>query len=560
MLFVQNEQKHVLKRTMQQLGDVVFEAEEGHPDEGWEIQTAKATLNSPATVWTDLPEFVLEQVVVHVQADRASSVVFRQVCRAWREAHDRHVSVLAPKCVPPQDALAWRHFAAIKTLLLSAHVVNDGVFIALAASFPPVSLTSLSLGRFFANRHEGKKVVPSVTYEGIKAIARLTTLTSLELNHCEGVRGNTGVRSLAALTALTRLSLAGCTNIPRMEELMTPLAPLTVLSSLSVRNCYAAVAEGGVSALGLHTSLTSLDVGGCSLTDAGLIALASLTALKSLSMWQCCDEHFELHLTDLGVAALASLTQLTSLNLGHCLFGVTDVGVTPLASLTALTSLNLHGCKKMTEEGIIALAPVLTNLTSLELHYCEMSDVGVTALAGLTALTSLDLGSNSKLTDEGIMVLVPVLTRLTHLELSWCNKMTDAGVTALAGGLTALTRLGLAGCRKLTSDGMMALAPLTALTDLNLKQCQMAVTDEGMRKVAKLSSLTSLNLAFCKGLLDKDVATLTSLTNLAHLNLGACSNVTNEGMRTEVGPLLISLTTLTWPDDPRYCNSGIPWP
>jgi hypothetical protein len=196
-VFVQDEQKGVLKRTMQRLGDAVFEEEEEDSDEGWSnalgglgIQTAAALLNSQATVWTDLPDYVFEQVVAHVQADRASSVVFRQVCRAWREGHDRRVSVLTPKCAPPDDAHAWRHFAAVKTLLLSAHVADDEVLIALAASFPLVSLTSLTLGKFddkFDHKFErvDEEVVPSVTDEGMKAISCLTTLTSLELNHCE---------------------------------------------------------------------------------------------------------------------------------------------------------------------------------------------------------------------------------------------------------------------------------------------------------------------------------------------------------------------------------------
>jgi hypothetical protein len=258
--FVQDEQKCELKRTMQHLSNAVFEEEEEDPHEGWSkalggwrIHTDAASFNSPGTImWTDdLPDYVFERVVAHVQAYRAASVVFRQVCRAWREAHDRRVSVLTPKRAPPHEARAWRHFAAVKTLLLSAHVANDGVLIALAASFPLISLTSLSLWKFCDKYDEDKKVVPSVTSEGIKAISRLTTLTSLELNHCEGLWSDRWAGSLADLTALNRLSLAGCTNITN-AGLRRALAPLTVLSSLSVvQYCGHAVDGRGVSALGL---------------------------------------------------------------------------------------------------------------------------------------------------------------------------------------------------------------------------------------------------------------------------------------------------------------------
>jgi hypothetical protein len=156
----------------------------------------------------------------------------------------------------------------VKTLLLSAHVADDEVLIALAASFPLVSLTSLTLGKFVDKFDMVEEVVPCwrVTNEGIKAISCLTTLTSLELNHCEGVWGNTGVGLLAALPALTRLSLAGfCTDIPEIVKVMRLLAPLTVLSSLSVQCCYDAVADEEVSALlGLHTS--SHTIRGCIFT------------------------------------------------------------------------------------------------------------------------------------------------------------------------------------------------------------------------------------------------------------------------------------------------------
>jgi len=45
--------------------------------------------------------------------------------------------------------------------------------------------------------------------------------------------------------------------------------------------------------------------------------------------------------TDAGVRALASLTALTSLVLGHC-HKVTDAGVQALLALTALTSLDIQ--------------------------------------------------------------------------------------------------------------------------------------------------------------------------------------------------------------------------
>jgi hypothetical protein len=54
-------------------------------------------LNSPATAWIELPEFIFEAVVKRLQGDRPTSASFRHVCHAWREAHDRLVTALEPK-------------------------------------------------------------------------------------------------------------------------------------------------------------------------------------------------------------------------------------------------------------------------------------------------------------------------------------------------------------------------------------------------------------------------------------------------------------------------------
>ena len=75
----------------------------------------------------------------------------------------------------------------MKTLLLSAHVADDEVLIALAASFPLVSLTSLTLGKFddkfFDHKFErvDEEVVPSVTDEGMKALLASRTAAHIDL-------------------------------------------------------------------------------------------------------------------------------------------------------------------------------------------------------------------------------------------------------------------------------------------------------------------------------------------------------------------------------------------
>jgi hypothetical protein len=94
-MLVHDEHRSILKRTIQELSDTV-------PD-------------SPATVWTELPEYVFESVVEHLRRDRRVSATFRHVCHAWRKAHDRVVPVLKTKGAPP-GANIWKKFGGVKTL------------------------------------------------------------------------------------------------------------------------------------------------------------------------------------------------------------------------------------------------------------------------------------------------------------------------------------------------------------------------------------------------------------------------------------------------------------
>jgi hypothetical protein len=55
-------------------------------------QLSDTVLDSPANTWTELPEYVFEALVEHMQGDRETSGIFRLVCHAWREYHDNNVN------------------------------------------------------------------------------------------------------------------------------------------------------------------------------------------------------------------------------------------------------------------------------------------------------------------------------------------------------------------------------------------------------------------------------------------------------------------------------------
>eukprot|EP00242_Pyramimonas_sp_CCMP2087_P014610 CAMPEP_0198200836 /NCGR_PEP_ID=MMETSP1445-20131203/3757_1 /TAXON_ID=36898 /ORGANISM="Pyramimonas sp., Strain CCMP2087" /LENGTH=279 /DNA_ID=CAMNT_0043870997 /DNA_START=462 /DNA_END=1301 /DNA_ORIENTATION=- len=259
-------------------------------------------LDSPTTALADLPEYVLAAVMECIQEDREVSAIFRRVCHAWQETHDRLVTVLKPNGIPglradtllhcrvlPQDARAWGKFGGVRTLHLKASLdVNDDV---------------------------------------LRALALLTGLTSLNLSGCVQVTDKGLRAALAPLARLTNLNLAYCSGLTD-KGVRALLPPLTTLTSLNLADCR------GV-------------------TNEGLKALAPLTALTSLNLASCN------RLTDEGVRALTQLRSLTSLNLTHCHW-LSDEGVRALASHTAITSLYLSGCSRVTKEGLRALTGTVT--------------------------------------------------------------------------------------------------------------------------------------------------------------------------------------------------------
>ena len=174
--------------------------------------------------------------------------------------------------------------------------------------------------------------------------------------------------------------------------------------------------------------------------------LGQLTDLTSLQLWGC-------EIGDAGAAALAALTQLTSLHLGGN--KISDAGAAALATLTQLTSLHLGG-NKISDAGAAALA-ALTQLTSLTLRNNEISDAGAAALADLTQLTSLDL-ENNQIGDAGAASLA-ALTQLTSLNLS-DNPVVGSTPFSTMRRLTSLN---------LTKTKIQDLSPLWPLLERGLE-------------------------------------------------------------------------------------------
>jgi hypothetical protein len=112
----------------------------------------------------------------------------------------------------------------------------------------------------------------------------------------------------------------------------------------------------------------------------------------------------------------------------------------------------------------------------------------------------------------------------------WLNNgVTDEGMHALCGRLPVLNTLILGQVTSLTADGLRAVGGLTALTCLNLTNCN--VTDAVLRELRDLTELSTLYLGNCTLVTDVGVRELRGLTALTWLSLVDCTHVTDVGLQ-----------------------------
>ena len=131
--------------------------------------------------------------------------------------------------------------------------------------------------------------------------------------------------------------------------------------------------------------ITSIDLRGTQVTDAGLVHLKGLTSLRLLALDGT-------QVTDAGLAHLQGFTNLDKLIIRDTL--VTDAGLAHL-KVTSLKALYL-GRTQITDAGLAHLNEEL-NLAS---GGTQITDAGLVHLKGLTSLEELTLGGCTQVTNN----------------------------------------------------------------------------------------------------------------------------------------------------------------
>ena len=342
--------------------------------------------------------------------------------------------------------------------------------------------------------------------------------------------------------------------------------------------------------LGSLSALSSLDLGGNLLGDAGAAALAPALPLLARSLKRLCLS--DCGFGDEGVAeletALPALTALQALDLDGCLECSASKLLPCLGQLTTLTLLSLSR-NRVGKEELAALVPCLARLTALQhlgLEACQLRAMGASpllhslgaALGKLVSLTHLEMSRNAPFNAVAVALANDLvhLTALRHLGMS-CNGIEETGLDSLAPALMRMPALRLLDLsRNSVNDvGAIALAMhlrgCSGLEQLKLEQLNLLCVGVGTEGATALSgllrehlrSLQLLSLSGCPEIGSAGVFSLAGalcgLVSLRHLNLSrVCKDTHSDGpdAACALAAALAGLTGLTYLDLRNHAGFG----
>jgi Leucine-rich repeat (LRR) protein len=301
----------------------------------------------------------------------------------------------------------------------------------------------------------------------------------------------------------------GTANDAVLEELAK--AGFSQLQALIIGGQYTtAITDIGLNAMATLHSLRWLDPGDTSATTSGLLGLAKLSNLESLTL----DDSFYNRVDGSIIKALATLPRLRSLAIRP---------LPELAALTQLQTLRTGWANAQTLKAIASLRQL--RVLTIEFGFVNrgFGDAELNELAGLAELRSLKIQTNA-LSEAGMKTLSG-FRLLERLDLK-STSVTAAGLRQLAGSsnLRALT------FRRTLSDADLAeLVPISRLEELHVR----GFSDAGMKSVAAIKGLRSLDISD-SAITDIGLKEMSALSGLQTLSLGD-AQISDTGMEDIAG-------------------------
>jgi RNA polymerase sigma factor (sigma-70 family) len=380
-----------------------------------------------------------------------------------------------------------------------------------------------------------------ITDEALRILGNMKSLVSLEL----GVTAITD-RGIGHLRDLKNLRYIGFSETNTTDSSLALVGGLNEIESLYIDRTR--TTDAGLAHLTGLKKLRWFRAYSNPFTDLGLTHIAQLPALEYLYVGH------GTRFTDAGLASLENARALKALHMSSGKFS--DIGVMHLAKLPALEDLRLSGSNgAVTGEGMVSLSRIST-LKRLQLDGCAVGGAGLKALSALPSLEALllddqvltfadlaQLGKFANLRDLRLFRMSadpghPTLRAfrnlrsLTFLELPHRRDTRgprdgfdfDPAEFANLSGLTKLENFEHAG--KITDEGLKHLAPLTAMTDMRLRNPH--ISDDGLKG---LSGMVRLEFLVIGGpITDQGLHHLEALKSLRFLSLEDTRTVSREAL------------------------------
>ncbi|XP_030059603.1 dynein regulatory complex subunit 6 [Microcaecilia unicolor] len=355
---------------------------------------------------------------------------------------------------------------------------------------------------------------------------RQPNLTSLNLSGCSELSDSAVLAASNHLRGLQHLYLA---KVRRLTDIgLRGIADLRELRSLDLSEC--SLLNGSELVKGLSSPLLHPKLKMASLSFASCCLLKDVTVVSLAGSLGACLHVLDLSscmaLTDISIHAISThLTRLTVLRLAWCK-ELTDWGllgiINPDKELNPNTekdsgpafSRNFGNMGFFTPPQYLDEKPRLLTVSDLEKSREKPSP----SLKSLQCLRELDLTACSKLTDTSITQVIQ-FPELKQLSLSLLGEISNYSLAALAMNCHCLEQLSLSHCTNLTDEGFQAAAHfLRRLQHLHLAGCNQ-LTDRCLKIIGtECKQLKSLDVSMCKNISMASVKLLQSqLPMLTHI-------------------------------------------
>lgn len=239
------------------------------------------------------------------------------------------------------------------------------------------------------------------------------------------------------------------------------------------------------------------------LSDIDMQQVAGFKKLKALAL-------FRQKVTDKGLLSLAPLKRLESLSIREC-----EIKGTGFAKLDLPRLKNLNFGRK-NADAVLKNCGHLTGLREVDVHSTDLTDKGLKSLAQFPSLEKLLISSCPGVNGSALQHLREL--KLKKIDAA-DNKFTAVGFQALLG-LTHLRDLSLSYARFPLGE-IGSLVQLKRLQTLRIGGAK--VSEEQLEFLGRLRQLKELSLNGCAGVTDKTIELIAGLPKLESLRVSSTS-------------------------------------